>query len=134
MDDDLLLNTAGAVLGYLLFSICNDKEMEVWQNAIDINLSWRKKPRVDGRLCGWLQFPGCFVSGCSADIICTCRKAGIYIGVLGLTGIMMAAAGFVTGLGSFKEKHKNHRSSTAGSLINGVLAVLWLALFLIGVS
>ncbi|MCH1982597.1 hypothetical protein MCG98_08455 [Ruminococcus sp. OA3] len=61
-------------------------------------------------------------------------KAGIYVGTLGLTGILMAAAGFITGLGSFKEKHKNHRSSTAGSLINGVLAVLWLALFLIGVS
>ena len=61
-------------------------------------------------------------------------KAGIYVGTLGLTGILMAAAGFVTGHGSFKEKHKNHRSSTAGSLTNGVLAVLWLALFLIGVS
>lgn len=61
-------------------------------------------------------------------------KAGIYVGAFGLAGILMAAAGFVTGLASFKEKHKNHRFSTAGSLINGVLAVLWLALFLIGVS
>ncbi|MGI6012136.1 MAG: hypothetical protein ACOX8H_11700 [Ruminococcus sp.] len=60
-------------------------------------------------------------------------KAGTFVGVFGLMGILLAAAGFVTGLVSFKEK-KNHRFSTAGSLANGLLAVFWLALFLIGVS
>lgn len=61
-------------------------------------------------------------------------KAGTYVGIFGLMGILLSVIGFITGLISFGEKKKNHRFSTAGSLANGLLAVFWLALFLIGVS
>ena len=56
------------------------------------------------------------------------------LGIFGLMGILLSVIGFITGLISFGEKKKNHRFSTAGSLANGLLAVFWLALFLIGVS
>lgn len=61
-------------------------------------------------------------------------KAGVYLGAFGLSGILLALAGFVIGLLSFREKKKNHRYSTAGSLVSGFLAVFWLALLLVGVS
>ena len=61
-------------------------------------------------------------------------EAGVYLGAFGLAGMLLALVGFITGLVSFREKKKNHRYSTAGSLVSGLLAVFWLALFLIGVS
>ncbi len=79
-------------------------------------------------------FSGFFLLAAAVISFVFAGKAGMYVGILGLMGILLAAAGFITGLVSFSEKKKNHRFSTAGSLANGLLTVFWLALFLIGVS
>ncbi|MGI6007063.1 MAG: hypothetical protein ACOX8E_06175 [Ruminococcus sp.] len=80
------------------------------------------------------SFSGLFLIVSAVISFVFAGKAGIYVGIFGLMGILLAAAGFITGLISFGEKKKNHRFSTAGSLTNGLLTVFWLALFLIGVS
>lgn len=60
-------------------------------------------------------------------------KGGIYLGAIGLIGMLLNVCGFAIGLHSFSEQDRNHRFSTIGSLTNGIAAVGWLALFLIGV-
>ena len=60
-------------------------------------------------------------------------QAGIYLGAIGLTGLLLAVVGFFIGLKSFSEKDKNHRLSTIASMANGIIAVIWLALYLVGV-
>lgn len=79
-------------------------------------------------------FSGVFLLAAAVISFALGGKAGTYVGIFGLMGILLSVIGFITGLISFGEKKKNHRFSTAGSLANGLLAVFWLALFLIGVS
>ncbi len=61
-------------------------------------------------------------------------KAGVFIGAFGISGILLSAAGFLTGLRSFQEIGKSHRFGTIGSLFGGILAVFWLGLLLAGIS
>lgn len=60
-------------------------------------------------------------------------RGGVYLGAVGLFSLLLSAYGFYLGIRSFSEKHVNHRYSIIGSLSSGVLAVLWLALFLVGI-
>lgn len=60
-------------------------------------------------------------------------KGGAYLGAIGMTAIIIAAAGLVTGLRSFKEKNRLSFFSKAGSMINGTILVIWLAIYLFGV-
>jgi len=61
-------------------------------------------------------------------------KGGSYLGAIGLTAMLLAVCGFFIGLHSFSDKDKNHRYSTIGSLANGVIAVIWLAVYLVGIG
>jgi len=61
-------------------------------------------------------------------------KGGSYLGAIGLTAMLLAVCGFFIGLHSFSDKDKNHRYSTIGSLTNGVIAVIWLTVYLLGVG
>jgi hypothetical protein len=60
--------------------------------------------------------------------------AGNILGVVGLVGLLLAVAGFIIGIKSFAEKEKSHRFTTIASIINGIVAVIWLALYLVGIS
>lgn len=60
-------------------------------------------------------------------------KAGVYVGGLSLMAILFSAYGFYLGLSGYSEKNCSHVFCTLGSIANGMLMVLWLALFLIGV-
>lgn len=61
-------------------------------------------------------------------------EGGAVLGAVGLFSFLVAAYGFYLGIKSFSEKHVNHRYSIIGSMSSGILAVLWLGLFLLGVS
>lgn len=58
---------------------------------------------------------------------------GNYLGAIGLTGLLLAVVGFFIGLKSFSEKEKSHRFSTIAGMANGIIAVIWLALYLVGI-
>lgn len=60
-------------------------------------------------------------------------NGGAYLGVIGLIAMLLSCCGFFFGLNSFSEKDKSHRYSTAGAMANGIISVVWLALFLLGV-
>lgn len=61
-------------------------------------------------------------------------KGGMYLGALGLTAIGLSVYGFILGLRSFSEKNRDQLFCKIGALGNGLLMIIWLALFLIGVS
>ena len=81
-------------------------------------------------------------AGISAGIFCVaslCSLAyqgngGIYLGALGLAALGISIYGFIMGLRSFSEKQKNQRFCKIGAMANGVIMVIWLALFLVGLS
>ena len=55
------------------------------------------------------------------------------MGAVALFAMLTAIYGFYLGLKSFRETKVSHGRSVIGSVSCGVLAVLWLSLFLIGV-
>jgi hypothetical protein len=66
-------------------------------------------------------------------------KGGMYLGVLGLIAIGLSVYGFIVGLKSFSKENRAYTYSKVGAIANGavgngVLMVIWLALFLIGIS
>lgn len=61
-------------------------------------------------------------------------NGGTFLGAMGMFSFLLSAYGFYLGIKSFSERHVNHRYSIIGSLASGILAVLWLALFLVGIS
>ena len=55
-------------------------------------------------------------------------------GLIGGTGLFaMLLSGFALGLSSCSEENRKHRTSMIGSILNGVILVIWLGLFLSGV-
>lgn len=83
-----------------------------------------------------------FFAGISFGIFCigaVCAlifhgKGGLYLGAFGLIAIAFSIYGFIIGLKSFSEKNKDQLFCKIGAVGNGVLMVIWLALFLIGIS
>lgn len=60
-------------------------------------------------------------------------KGGMYLGAMGLSGICLSVYGFVLGLKSFSDKNRNLFFCKVGAVGNGILMVMWLSLFLIGI-
>ena len=61
-------------------------------------------------------------------------EGGAILGSLGVTGIVFALCGLVSGLTSFREKHILYTFSKAGSIVSSVALVLWIFVILLGVS
>jgi len=61
-------------------------------------------------------------------------NGGTFLGAIGLFSFLLSVYGFYLGIQSFSEKNVNHRYCIVGSMASGILAVLWLALFLTGIS
>lgn len=59
-------------------------------------------------------------------------EAGLYAGAFGLSGMLFALAGFIVGVSSFSEKNIKYKYPKIGSLLCGIVFVIWLALFLGG--
>ena len=60
-------------------------------------------------------------------------KMGGFIGGTGFFAMLLSVYGFAMGLSSFSEENRKHRTSMIGSILNGVIMVIWLGLFLSGV-
>ena len=60
-------------------------------------------------------------------------QGGDLLGAIGLVGLLLSVVGFFIGIKSFAEKEKSHRYSTIASMANGIIAVVWLALYLVGI-
>ena len=61
-------------------------------------------------------------------------QAGSFIGALGLMALLFAAYGFYVGMKSFGERGVLPTWSIIGSIVSGVLMVIWLTIFLSGLG
>lgn len=61
-------------------------------------------------------------------------KGTAYIGAVGLGAGLFALYGTVLGLKALQEKKNRSRLTIAGAIISGILFVLWLAVFIIGLK
>ena len=59
--------------------------------------------------------------------------AGLYAGAFGVCGIIFVLAGFILGIISFSEKNIKYKYPKIGSVMSGVVFVIWLGLYLIGI-
>lgn len=59
-------------------------------------------------------------------------NAGIYIGSIGLTALIIAIVGLVKGIKSFQERERYYLFSKIGSIVNAVIILLWIAIYVIG--
>ena len=53
-------------------------------------------------------------------------NAGIYAGALGLSGILFAFVGFIIGVKSFSRKNIKYKYPKIGSIMCGIVFVIWL--------
>lgn len=60
--------------------------------------------------------------------------AGLYAGGFGVAGMILSFAGFCIGVVSFSEKNIKYKYPKIGSIMSGVVFVIWLGLFLAGCS
>lgn len=58
---------------------------------------------------------------------------GFIWGSVSLFAMLLSIYGFITGLMSFSEENRNHKTSMIGSIANGVILVGWIGIFLMGV-
>lgn len=61
-------------------------------------------------------------------------QAGSYIGGIAVTAMLLSIYGFYVGMKSFSEKGVSPRTSVVGSIGCGIMAILWLLLFLTGIG
>ena len=65
-------------------------------------------------------------------------KLSIGLAVMSLfllgTALGVSIYGFLMGLSSFSEENRMHRTSIVGSISNGIIVVVWLAFYLVGIQ
>lgn len=59
--------------------------------------------------------------------------AGMYAGAMGLSGIIFAFVGFLIGVKSFSGKNIRYKYPKIGSILCGILFVVWLGVIIGGV-
>lgn len=73
-----------------------------------------------------------FLADCMISLVLR-GSAGIIAGGIALMAMLFSVYGFYIGLSGFSEKGTSHVFCILGSIVNGIMMVVWLALFLIGV-
>lgn len=61
-------------------------------------------------------------------------NAGIVIGACGLFSFLCAVYGFYLGLSVLKTRQKGQAIAVVGSISSGIVAILWLTVFLMGLK
>jgi len=61
-------------------------------------------------------------------------KAGPWAGAVGLSGMLIAFSGVVTGLQSFHDRQRSYGFSKVGTIMNGILVAVWFILFCSGAT
>lgn len=73
-------------------------------------------------------FYGIYVSF-SAD-----GNGGVIVGTLGILAFILSLTGMILGLMSFREQDKFYMLSKVGSLLCGIICIVMLAIFLMGIG
>lgn len=60
-------------------------------------------------------------------------NGGIYIGSIGLTGLILSIMGLIFGIMGFKEEDSYSLFSKIGSIINTLIILIWACIYLVGI-
>ena len=58
----------------------------------------------------------------------------VVAGAVGLTATLLSLAGFFVGLSSLRDRETSHSFGIFGTVSNGLLAVIWIGLYLAGIN
>lgn len=61
-------------------------------------------------------------------------SAGPWVGAMGFSGMLVALAGVVIGLRSFRDRQRSYGFSKAGTIISGIMFAVWFILFCRGLA
>lgn len=61
-------------------------------------------------------------------------NAGILVGAFGLFSFLCSIYGFWLGLSALKTRQKGHATAAIGSITSGMIAIVWLAVFILGLK
>lgn len=61
------------------------------------------------------------------------NEYGFVVGGISLCGALFSVYGFFLGLSSFSEEDRTHKTSLIGSIVNGIIMVVWIGIFILGV-
>ena len=95
----------------------------------------KKKHTKDGIISSILALASflLFAGACICSMVLR-GKGGLYLGAMGILAMGLSIYGFLLGLKSFSEENRNFLYSKTGSVANGILTVIWLTMFLIGIG
>lgn len=92
-----------------------------------------KKESGDGKasiVYAGLSFAFVLVSFCSVYFGISEAVAGI----VGFAATLLSLAGFMVGLSSLRDRDAHHSFGIFGTVSNGLLAVIWIGLYLAGIN
>ena len=92
-----------------------------------------KKESGDGKaslVYAGLSFAFVLISFCSVYFGISETAAG----AVGLTATLLSLAGFLIGLKSLRDRDAAHSFGIFGTVANGLLAVIWIGLYLAGIN
>lgn len=96
------------------------------------NFETGKEP-WDGKASVWyagLSFAFALISFCSVYFGISEKTAG----AVGLAATLLSLTGFFIGLKSLRDRESSHIFGIFGTVANGLLAVLWIGLYLAGIN
>ena len=142
--DDLLLNTIGGILGYVLFLICNgirrkyDGRRKKWKK-MENKEKKEKKEKSDRqdreKVLVCMRFFALFVLVLLILHAYTMReKTADIAGALGLIDMMFTVFGIRAGFKGRQEPEKRHFTCWLGIVLNGLVLLVLIMIFLGGLS
>ena len=94
----------------------------------------KKKEASKGKLSIGLAVMSLFLLGTALGVsIYLDGQLGFIVGGISLFAMLISIYGFLMGLSSFSEEDRLHRTSIIGSISNGIIVVVWLGFYLMGV-
>ena len=95
----------------------------------------KKKHTKDGIISSILALASflLFAGACICSMVLR-GKGGLYLGAMGVLAMGLYIYGVVLGLKSCSEENRDFLYSKTGSVANGILTVIWLTMFLIGIG
>ena len=95
----------------------------------------KKKEASKGKLSIGLAVMSLFLLGTALGVsIYLDGQLGFIVGGISLFAMLISIYGFLMGLSSFSEENRMHRTSIVGSIGNGIIVVVWLAFYLVGIQ
>jgi len=95
----------------------------------------KKEYARNGKISAWISLTSAVLFLVSVMIsFAFGGVAGVYVGGIGLASMLLSLFGFFQGIKGYSEKDCSHLFCMVGMIANGMICILYLALYAAGVS